>query len=382
MNRIIFHIDMDAFFTSIEQRDHPEFKGKPVIVGADPQNGYGRGVVAAASYEARSYGVRSAMPISEAFRKCPNGIFLKPDGKRYVEASRQFMSIISDYTPVFEPVSLDEAFLDMTGCVRLLGSPADVGMQIKNKIACNLHLTASLGIGPNKLIAKIASDLDKPDGFLFIHENDAAAFLKPLSVNKIWGIGKKTESELKKWGIHTIGDLQSCSKQLLINRFGKNGGELWCSARGIDLSEVISMHKTKSISNEYTFARDNAIPEEHKKILSGLAEKIAFRLRAKKMAAKTIFLKLRYEDFSTFIRNYSLPEPGDDTQLIKNAVLMLYSKWYEPRRAVRLLGAGVTRLISASRTQISLFHDHKSEKLDITLDNLKNKYGSNIIKRG
>lgn len=376
-------MDMDAFYASIEQRDHPDFLGKPVIVGANPNHGRGRGVVSTASYEARKYGIHSAQPISQAYRLCPKGIFLPVRGRRYVHVSRAIMAILKQYTPLVETVSLDEAFLDVTGTERLLGHAEEIGKQIRVRIREQECLTASVGIGPNKLIAKMASDLKKPNGFVVVQREEVLSFLSPLSVNRLWGIGKKTESKLADLGIHTIGELAKLSKKILQDRFGKLGVLLWQYAQGIDNSPVISSRETKSISNELTFQKDVTDIQILRETLLHLSEKVGYRLRSQNMVGRTVVLKMRWSDFSTRILRVTLPKPIYMSEAIYSTIFALMENidFHQP---VRLLGVGITQLAVANEHQLELFGmgEEKGGKVDDAMDRIKKKYGEKVIGRG
>ena len=383
MERTIIHVDMDAFYASVEQRDNPEFRGKPVIVGAAPKMGRGRGVVSAASYEARAYGIHSAMPISRAYRLCPLGIFLPVRGRRYVQVSKNIMAIFHEYTPSVQAISLDEAFLDVTGTQRLFGPAEKIGREIKARIQEQEQLTASVGIGPNKLVAKIASDLQKPDGFVFVSPHQVETFLAPLPVSKLWGIGKKTEEKLGKLGIKTVADLASMPKKTLEDVAGKLGRTLWNYARGISESPVISDRGAKSISNETTFAKDVDDPEILLETLLQLSEKVGYRMRKHEWIGRTVTLKVRFEDFSTVIRHNTLPKPIYMSEAIYSEVYTLF-KNLDIVQPVRLLGVGMTQLASASELQMNLFadEDEKRKKVTEAVDALKDKYGQKVIGRG
>src|SRR5262245_6255222 len=254
--RAILHIDMDAFYASIEQLDHPAYKGRPVIVGADPKGGKGRGVVAACSYEARKFGVRSALPISRAWKLCPQGVYMRPRMSRYVEVSHQVMDIFRRFTDLVEPLSIDEAFLDVTGSSALYGSAEKIARQIKSSIRDSTHLTASVGVAPNKFLAKVASDLRKPDGLVIVREDGIADFLRDLPISRLWGVGPKTEQRLKPMGLHTIGQMAAIPRDELIRRLGSLGEHLYQLSHGLDDRPVISNWEPKSISNETTFEED------------------------------------------------------------------------------------------------------------------------------
>ena len=382
--RIIMHIDMDAFYASVEQRDYPEYRGEPVIVGADPKGGKGRGVVSAASYEARQFGIHSAMPISQAYKRCPHGIFVHVRGKRYLEVSCRIMTIFSQYTPIIQAISLDEAFLDMTGTERLLGDVESTGRTIQKQIWEEEHLTASVGIGPNKLIAKIASDLEKPNGFVVVPQENIEKFLKPLPIKRLWGIGVKTEAKLKTLGLHTVGDLAIIHKEDLKSIFGHLGEMIWYYAHGIDESRVIPDRDPKSISNETTFSTDEENVTVIMDTIHQLSEKVGYRLRRKDMIAKTVILKIRLGDFTTFVRHLTCTEPFFDTQTIFNHAKMLFQNIDIKNRSIRLVGVGVTQLLSKDGHQPNLFSaDHEKEnQATLVLDQLKNKFGQKVIGKG
>ncbi len=384
MTRKIIHVDMDAFFASVEQRDNPEFIGKPVIVGANHFLGRGRGVVSAASYEARKFGIHSAQPISQAYRLCPNGIFLPVRGRRYQQVSRKIMAIFRQYTPLVEPISLDEAFLDMTGTERLLGNIEEVGRRIKEQIWEEERLTASVGIGPNKLIAKIASDLKKPDGFVVVKDDEVEEFLNPLPVGKLWGIGEKTEEKLSELGIYTIGQLAALPEETLQSLFGKMGLVLYQHARGIDNDPVMPFRKIKSISNETTFEKDVIDINVIRETLLALSDKVGYRLRQQELLGKTVILKVRFSDFSTLVRHSTLPRPIFMSEKIYAEIFNLLEALNISFQPVRLLGVGITQLSSANEHQMSLFEDNDGKRKRVTeaVDQLKSKFGEKVIGRG
>ena len=258
--RFIVHVDMDAFYASVEQRDFPEYQGKPVIVGADPKGGQGRGVVAACSYEAREFGIHSAMPISFAYKRCPHGVYLRGNMKIYVDISRQVFQILERFTPDVEPISIDEAFLDITGSYKLIGTPEETCKKIKAAIQAETGLVASIGMAPNKMTAKIASDLEKPDGLVIVSREGLLDFLHPLPVGKLWGVGKRTKEELTRLGIKTIGDLASKDIKDLSKLLGKSGVHVWKLANGIDPRDVETSVGIKSIGHEHTFDEDVTDP--------------------------------------------------------------------------------------------------------------------------
>lgn len=374
---------MDAFFAAIEQRDHPEYRGKPVIVGADPRGGQGRGVVSTCSYEARAYGVHSAMPISQAYKRCPHGIYVPPNGKLYQQVSTEIITIFNMFTDLVEPVSIDEAFLDVTGSVRIFGDGPRIAERIKTEVLKRTKLTCSIGVAPNKYLAKIASDLEKPDGLVVVYPDKIMAFLRPLDVSRLWGAGKKTQEVLRKMGINTIGDLARYPESYLQKRFGKSGTHFYNLAHGIDNRTVESGHDVKSVSNEHTFEHDINETDQIRKMLLYLSEKVGFRLREKKLNGKTIHLKLRYDDFSTITRNKTLDHFTDRTEKIFSIVWNLYEKNYQKNRKIRLLGVGVSGFGESPGEQLNLFENRsgKNSRIDRLEDDLIKRFGKKIISR-
>lgn len=380
---MILHIDMDAFYAAVEQQDHPEFRGRPVVVGANPRHGRGRGVVSTASYEAREFGIHSAQPISQAWKRCPHAIFLPVRMSRYVNISRQIMNILQDFSPHLEKISLDEAFLDITGTGRLLGSPEQIGYRMKARILEDTGLTASVGIGPNKLIAKMASDFQKPDGLTYVDKINVQRFLHPLPVRQLWGIGKQTEKRLLAYGVRTIGDLAGLDQDFLIREFGKWGRCLYHYSHGMDESPVIPYRNTKSISNETTFRKDEKDRDVFRETLLGLCDKVGFRLRQQGLMARTVSLKVRFADFTTIIRNSTLPKPIHLSEAVYHEVFHLFESIDTAERLIRLLGVGVSQLISAQQLQGDLFgENNRDERITQAVDRLKNRYGTDAIKRG
>jgi DNA polymerase IV len=383
-NRIIAHVDMDAFFASIEQLDDPKLHGRPVVVGADPKKGKGRGVVAAASYEARKFGIHSAQPISQAFKRCPNAAFVRPRFERYVEISDRIMSVLESFTPLVEPASLDEAFLDLTGTERLIGDIESAGGKIKRDIMDSVRLTASVGIGPNKMIAKIASDFRKPDGLVIILPDEVRDFLHPLSVRKLWGVGAKTADHLEKTGIRSIGDASRYSERDLVRMFGSFGAWLLESSKGVDDAPVTPDREAKSISNETTFESDTGDRALIRAVLLELAEKVGHRLRRHGLSGKTMELKIRFEDFATRTRRQTLGKPTDLTDSIYSSALLMLKPFESDPRKIRLLGVGVSGLIASDRIQTDLFDSgelSKRRRMHEAVDKLKEKFGDEIVTR-
>ena len=382
-NRQIIHVDMDAFYASVEQLDNADLKGKAVIVGGDAQK---RGVVAAASYEARKFGVHSAMPMSQAIRLCPDAIVLPVRMKRYAEIAEQIRAIFQKFTPDMEPISLDEAFLDVTGSIRLFGSAEQIGHDIKNQIKEQLGLIASVGIAPNKFLAKLASDLDKPDGFVIVTEENKQQILDPLPVSRIWGVGKVTEKTLKSKGITTIKQLRKTPPEVLRDIFGNQTEDLLLLAQGLDDRQVEPDRETKSISSEQTFAQDIADKDVLMGVLLNQVEDVAQRLRKNNLGARTITLKLRYGDFRTITRSSTFDRTTNITKVLRDEAMELFLKWHKKSAgALRLLGFGVSCLQEAGSGQHQLFSEpdyDKQKRLDEAFDKIREKFGYDALRRG
>jgi len=374
---------MDAFFASVEQRDDPAYRLKPVVVGADPKAGKGRGVVSTCSYEARSFGIHSAMPISTAYKRCPGAIFLPPDMGKYEIVSNQIFQILYSFTPDIEPVGIDEAFLDITGSFHLFGSPLETCRLIKSKIRDKVGLCASIGLAPTKMAAKIASDLKKPDGLVSVEEEELTSFLWPLEARRIWGLGKKSEEALAVMGVKTIGDLAKIDVGKIIKEFGKNGEHFWQLANGIDDRKVEADMDAKSISNEITFDKDTSSGEKVESALVALCEKVSIRLRRENLKCKTITLKIRLEDFATYTRSQTVPEPTNFTDSLYKVIKGLYNNFNMKDRPVRLVGVKASTLVPAD-VQHSLFAeegDSKREAIHGAIDVIKDKFGDGSIYR-
>lgn len=383
--RYIVHVDMDAFFASVEQRDNPSYRGKPVIVGSDPKGGRGRGVVAACSYEARKFGIHSALPISIAYRKCPDAVFLTPDMSRYAESSHKIFDILERFTPDIEPISVDEAFMDITGSWQLFGSPLEVCKKIKCTIKKELDLIASVGMAPNKMTAKIASDIDKPDGLVVVTKEHVLDFLHPLPVGKLWGVGEKMQSALARMGINTIGDLARHAESDLEDVFGKNGQHVWELSNGIDVRDVETSTEIKSISNEYTFETDTSERKEVLDALMYLSEKVSRRLREDDTTGRTITLKIRSSAFKTYTRAITLGSYTNFVEDIYESVVKKLDEFDLVKMKVRLLGVKVSNL-SFGPAPLDLFSgttdkENRKERIHKAIDNMINKFGAGAIRR-
>jgi len=381
---MIIHLDMDAFYASVEEREHPELVGLPLVVGGPAKN---RGVVAAANYEARKFGVYSAMPMSQATRLCPELICLPGNLTLYASVSKQIHEIFNRYTPDIEPLSLDEAFLDVSASLKLFGSAVDIARRIKKEIKEELQLVVSAGIAPNKFVAKIASDIDKPDGFVVVEEADVQGFLDPLPVKRIWGVGKKTEIQLHNYGISKIKDIRTQSLDWLVERFGKQGEHIFRLANGLDKRVVISDSKAKSISSENTFSEDITDKETLLAYLSHLSEQVSSRLREKNRLGKTVSIKVRFHDFSTITRSKTLAQSCNQTEKIWQVVKKLFNAAMPESRSssisVRLLGVAVSGFSREATQQGDLFsEDNKFDELDILTDEINQRFGKLKIHRG
>lgn len=379
---MILHIDMDAFYASVEQHDNAQLRGKCIIVGGTSS----RGVVSAASYEARQYGVHSAMPIFQAKRKCPHGIYIKPRMHRYKAVSKTIMAVLREFSPLVEQISIDEAFLDVTGCQPLYGTAVDIAEAIKKKIRGTVGLTCSIGVAPNKFLAKVASDMDKPDGMTVIMPEKVEAFIRTLPVHKVPGVGKKTETALKSLGIFTLGDVQRYSRERLLNKLGKFGQRLWALSAGEDDRPVVPESAHKSASSECTLDRDTRDKALLKKYIISQSEEVAEELRKLQMRARTITLKLKDIDFKQITRSVTLPSPTQSSEKIFREAAKLLDG-YDLNKKVRLIGVGASGLLpSTSPVQMDLFtaqsRKHRNwEKVDQTLDTIKKKFGKQSVRR-
>jgi DNA polymerase IV len=382
MERTILHIDMDAFFAAIEVLDHPEFKGKPVIVGGATN----RGVVSTANYEARKFGIHSAMPIFQAREKCPGAVFLPVNMPRYKEISEDIMKILEDFTPLVEPVSIDEAFLDIMGMEDLLGNPEQIARQIKDRIYNKTSLTCSIGIAPNKFLAKVASDLHKPDGLTIIQADEVDSFLATLPVEKIPGVGKRTVEALKRHGIKTAGEIKLFSEDQLVKRFGKFGLRLHELSHGHDSSPVVPSREMKSISAEETLSYDTNDLNLLSNKLKGFAEKVAERLRYHGRKGRAISLKIKFSDFTAVTKAKTISHATDTSQVILLTARRLLKDQPLPKK-VRLIGLEVSNLSdSEGEAQMDLFpvstDEEREGKIDKAMDEIRGKFGRKVITRG
>jgi DNA polymerase-4 len=369
---------MDAFFASVEQLDNPHLRGKPVLVGHDGP----RGVVAAASYESRNFGCRSALPMAVAKRLCPQALVVPVRMRRYQEVSRQVFEIFESFSPLVEPLSVDEAFLDLSGTERLQGQPIEVARRMKDRIRGELKLTASVGVAPNKFLAKLASDLEKPNGLTVIRAEDVDRILPPLPVSKLWGIGRVTEAKLESAGIRTIDDLRRAARDLLERHLGCEAERYLNLAHGRDHRVVTPDRDAKSIGHEQTFEVNVADPEEIRGVLMEQVEQVACRLRRHGIQARGISLKIRYGDFTTITRSTTLACSTDSTQELYHAARSVFEAW--PFQPVRLIGVSAERL-STGDDQMSLFTDpnrERQKKLDAVADQINEKFNKRTIGRG
>jgi DNA polymerase IV len=378
-DRTILHVDLDAFFAAVEQRDRPELRGRPVVVGGAGGED-ARGVVSAASYEARRFGIHSAMSLREAYRRCPEAVFLPVDGRRYQAASREVMAILRRFTPLVEPISIDEAFLDVTGSAALFGDGPAIARRIKEEIRAEVGLTASVGVAGTKLVAKVASDLRKPDGLVVVPPGAEADFLAPLPIGRLWGVGDKTAAALGEYSVRTIGDLAALPPDLVVRRFGKHGASLVDRARGIDPDPVHDGDPAKSVGHEHTFDVDTSDPEVIERTLLAMAEGVAGRLRSAGVRAGTVTVKIRDDAFRTITRQRTLAEPTDLTDPIYATVLELARPELRGMR-VRLLGVTASNL--GEREQLALFDatDPRHRRAVEAADSLRRRYGEGTVTR-
>jgi DNA polymerase-4 len=379
MTRAVLHVDMDAFYASVEQHDDPSLAGKPVIVGWEGA----RGVVAAASYEVRRYGVHSAMPMRSALRLCPQAICLRPRMSRYQEVSRLLFGVFREVTPLVEGLSLDEAFLDVTASVHLPGGAVEIARAIKARIAALTGLTASVGVGPNKLVAKIASDLMKPDGLTVVDVARVHAVLDPLPVRRLPGLGRKTGAKVEAAGIHTLGELRSAPDAVLWPLFGRYTGLTRERASGIDERPVLPEVEEKSLSAEDTFERDIGTPGILQRQLARLADLAASRLRARGLQTACIGVKIRRGDFATFTRQRAVAPPTCEARAVSAVAAELLARWLAANRGakLRLLGVVLTELTPAA--QLGLFEEtRRAGRLDAALDEARARFGHRALRRG
>ena len=382
--RAILHVDMDAFYASVEQRDRPELRGQPVIVGGTAN----RGVVAAASYEVRKFGVRSAMPIREALRRCPHAICVPPRMSVYREVSHEVFAIFHDYTPVVEGLSLDEAFLDVTASLALKGDALSIARDIKQRIRAETGITASVGVAPNKLVAKIASDLEKPDGLTVVNSDNLRAVLDPLSVRRLPGLGRKLGERVEAAGLHTFAQLRGAADALLWPIFGRDSQRMRERASGIDERAVMSEWDEKSISAEETFSTDLAEPARMRAEVLRLADRAGTRMRAQNLATGCVQVKVRRADFTTFTRQKRFEPSTTDSRTIAKVAAELLAAWLaeQPRARVRFLGVGVNHLHAAD--QMDLFAAPAADAgpaanaLDTTVDAIRERFGNLAVRRG
>lgn len=383
-SNIILHIDMDAFFASVEQMDDPSLRGKCVVVGGKSN----RGVVAAASYEARKYGIHSAMPIFQARQRCRTLVIVPPRRKRYVELSRRIMSILRGFSPLVEPISIDEAFVDITGCRRLYGAPDHIAMAIKDKIHHDVGLTCSIGVAPNKFLAKIASDLDKPDGLSVLPPEKVSEFIDHLDVQKVPGVGRRAGQILSSLGIQTLGQVRQCPESLLLKKLGKFGHRLRALSRGEDNSRVTPHSQAKSISTESTLSQNTLDRELLRGYLLSQSQSVSRELRRKQVRCRTITLKIKTADFKLYSRSRTLSRPVQSAERIYQVALELFRQ-FSLTKAVRLIGVGAGALQPVFQpVQAELFpdgqqvRDRKWEKVDRAMDAVAERFGDRAVTRG
>lgn len=384
--RTILHVDLDAFYASVEQRDNPELRGKPVLVGGRS----GRGVVLAASYEARPFGCRSAIPMAKAIRLCPQAIIARPRFEAYRKASEQVFAVFERFTPEIEPLSIDEAFLDVTASLRLFGNGESIAQQIRAAVKAETNLTCSVGVAPNKYLAKLASDHRKPDGLFVVRDAEMQDFLDALPVGRVWGVGPKAEHALSLLNVRSGRDLRELSEAKLIQEFGAWGEKLFRLARGLDDRPVVSDRQAKGIGHEETFHTDIGDIDVLTRVLVGQVDHVCRRLRRAGLVARTITLKLRQADFSTFSRGHSIAEPTDRTDLWIPVARQLFDQWCASTRQgegvapLRLVGVRLSQLAPAGEAQLGLFSDPQKarlERVDKATDTIESKFGKGAITR-
>ena len=376
--RTILHVDLDAFFAAVEQRDRPELRGKPVVVGGGGPND--RGVVSAASYEARPFGVRSGMPLRTAAALCPGAVFVPVDGRKYAGVSREVMAILDRYSPLVEQISIDEAFLDVTGTEALLGAGVQVAHRIKRAVRDELSLAVSVGVASNRLVAKIASDLGKPDGLVVVPAGEERSFLAPLPIERLWGVGASTRRALADYGVATIGDLADLPVDILRRRFGRHGPDLAARAQGVGETAVGGEAAAKSVSHEHTFNVDSDDWEMLEQTLLALSEGVAGRLRASGVRCATVAVKIRDSSFVTITRQATLHEPTDSTDEIWRTVVALTRREVRGMK-VRLLGVAASGLTEQSQLKLFASEEDRRHRAVEAFDALRKRFGSRVIRR-
>jgi len=383
--RWVLHLDMDAFYAAVEELDHPEYRGKPLVVGADPKGGKGRGVVATANYAARKFGIHSALPISQAYRLCPHAIFVPGRPPRYSEISRQVMKILSDFSPQKQQISIDEAFLDISQTANGFGGPQALAEKLKARIRTEIGLTASVGLAGNMFVAKVASDLHKPDGLTICSTGQEKEFLAPLPIKKLWGVGPKTEEKLRAFGCATIGDLAKYPQDFLIKKFGKWGAHLWELAHGLDHRPVTDGGPRKSISQEHTWDEDVAEAKIVEQRLWKIADDLSRYMRAEKIKGRVLTLKIRLEGFLTYTRRQTLSARTNDAGQMREAALKLFHNFERQGKRVRLIGINMSDFGSQQGEQLQLFaptgQQNQKDKIAQILDQVREKYGDEAAQR-
>lgn len=372
---------MDAFYASVEIRDNPKLRGLPVVVGGSPK---GRGVISAASYEARKFGIFSAMPSSQALRLCPNVVFVKTRMDHYAKISKQIREILFRFTSLVEPLALDEAFLDVSGSERLFGNGPTIARSIKDQIQSELGLTASAGVAPNKFLAKLASDLDKPDGLVVVPPDDIEGFLNPLSIERVWGVGKQTLKKFHRLNVKTIEQLRGLDRKTMEQFFGVNSEHFWLLSRGLDTRPVVPDRIAKSISHETTFSHDLTDRDTLRAWLMELTQQVGRRMRRYEIRGRTVQIKVRFSDFRTITRSLSLGEPSSSSEDLEAAVVELFDR-VEIVAGIRLVGMGTSNLTSSAVKQQMLFDNEersRNSRLDEMKDQLKDRFGHDAIRRG
>jgi DNA polymerase-4 len=368
----MLHVDLDAFYASVESLKDPSLKGKPVIVGGVG----GRGVVSSASYEARVFGVRSAMPTVRARRLCPDGVFVPPDFTAYQAHSNRFREVLLSFTPLVEPISLDEAFLDVAGAERLFGPPETIAARIRADVEREVGVTCSVGVAPTKFVAKLASDGCKPDGMLVVPAEGVLDYLEPLPIGRLWGVGEKTGDTLGRMGIRTIGDLSRTPQAILARLLGEQSAtHLWQLSHGIDDRDVVPYEPPKSVGHEETFEHDLDDDEEILRELLALTGRVASRLRADGYRARTVTLKARLATFTTLTRSKTMADPTDVGADLYQTVAALYRALPGERRRIRLLGVQATGLLSAGAEQLALLHGERWSDVERTIDRIEERFG-------